>query len=81
MRLRLQCCSERVEYGEAVPKAGKIDENGDRRPPWSDDDKLTLVAPEAVVHLEECGEAARVDEAHVAQIDDKSEGVPIGGVK
>ena len=80
-QLPLECCSKRLEYGEAVSKAGEIDENGDRRSCWSDHGKLALVAPEAVVHLDQRAEPARVDEAHVAEIDYKPESFPVSGVE
>ena len=70
----------RLNYGQAVPKTGKIDKDGDRRPCWGDDGKLALVAPEAVVRLHERAEAARVDEAHVAEIDHKPESLPVSRV-
>ena len=80
LELRLERCFERLDYGQAVPKTGKIDKDGDRRPCWGDDGKLALVAPEAVVRLHERAEAARVDEAHVAEIDHKPESLPVSRV-
>lgn len=80
LELRPDRCFKRVEYGQAVLKSGKIDKDGDRRPFWSDHGKLAVAAPEAVVRLYQRGEAARVDEADVAEIDDKPGSVPVSRV-
>lgn len=79
--LCLECRSKRVECGQAVPKASEVNGDRDRRSSWCDHGKLALVAPEAVVHLDQRGEAARVDEGHVAEIDHKPHGVPISRVQ
>jgi hypothetical protein len=49
-RLRPDCCLTRLEYGEPVPKASEIKQNGGCGSSWSDEGKLALVALEAVVH-------------------------------
>ncbi len=68
--LRVACGSARFEYRQVAPQAGEVQEDSGRRTSWGDHCEPPSVTSEAVVKLDERAEPARVDEAHVTEIDD-----------
>ena len=68
--LRVECGSAGVGYRQAVPQAGEIQEHSRRRTSWGDYCEPSSVASKPVVKLDKRTEPARVNEAHVTEIDD-----------
>jgi hypothetical protein len=67
--LRFECGSARVGYRQAPPQAGEIQEHSRRRTSRGDHHEPPSAASKPVVKLEKCAEPARIDEAHLTEID------------
>ena len=79
--LRVECGSARVGDRQAPPQAGEIQEHRRRRTSRGDDCEPPSAASKPAVKLDECTEPARVDEAHLTEIDDDGGSALAGSVQ
>ena len=78
--LLAECGSARFGYRQAAAQAGEIQEDSGRRASWGDHSEPSSTASEAVVKLDQRAESARVDEAHLTEIDDNGVSVLARGL-
>jgi hypothetical protein len=67
--LRVQCGSAGLEHRQTITQSGEIQQHSGRRTTLGDHPEPPPATSKAVVKLDERAEPARVDEAHLSEID------------